>query len=180
MAKARLQEMYNSQILPDLKSKLNIKNTMEVPKLSKIVLNVGSKEAVGDSKIIGHLMESLKKISGQTPVRTLARKSIASFKLRAGMPIGAKVTLRKKAMYEFLDKFINLALPKVRDFQGVPTQLDGRGNYNVGIKEITIFPEVNFDVAEKVHGLNITIAITAHNDQHAFELLKSFGMPFKR
>jgi large subunit ribosomal protein L5 len=141
---------------------------------------VGAKEAVADSKLIQGVMETLKKISGQVPVRTLARKSIASFKLRAGMPIGAKVTLRKAAMYDFLDKLINLSLPKVRDFQGVSTQLDGRGNYNLGLKEVTIFPEINFDVAERVHGLNVTIAIAAENDQHAFELLKSFGMPFKR
>lgn len=180
MAKARLQEVYETKLKPELQGKLGLKNSMQVPKLTKIVVNVGSKEAVSDSKIIMALMESLKKITGQMPVRTLARKSIASFKLRAGMPIGAKVTLRKAAMYNFLDKFINLALPKVRDFQGVPTKFDGRGNYNIGIKEVTIFPEINFDVADKVHGLNVTLAIAAQNDQHAFELLKDFGMPFKR
>lgn len=180
MAKARLRELYDTQILPDLQGKLGIANTMEVPRLTKIVINVGSKEAVSDSKVIQNIMESLKKISGQLPVRTLARKSIASFKLRTGMPIGAKVTLRNDAMYDFLDKFINLALPKVRDFQGVPTTLDGRGNYNLGVKEINIFPEISFEVADKIHGLNITIGTKTRNDQHALELLKSFGMPFKR
>ena len=180
MSKARLQELYETKLRPDLKKSLGLKNVMQVPKLTKIVLNVGAKEAVNDSKIIQSIMESLKKISGQTPVRTVARKSIATFKLRAGMPIGAKVTLRKGQMYSFLDKLINLALPKVRDFQGIPVKLDGRGNYNLGLKEITVFPEIHFEVAEKVHGLNITMTMTAQNDQHAYELLKSFGMPFKR
>lgn len=180
MAKARLQELYETKIRPELIGQLKLGNPMQAPKLTKIVLNVGSKEAVADSKIIQVLMESLKKVSGQMPVRTLARKSIASFKLRAGMPIGVKVTLRRAAMYDFLDKLINLALPKVRDFQGVPTKFDGRGNYNLGLKDVTIFPEIDFDVADKVHGLNITIAIAAQNDEHAFELLKSFSMPFKR
>lgn len=180
MAKARLQELYESKIKPELIQKLALSNSMEAPKLKKVVINVGVKEAVNDSKAVLVAMETLKKIAGQTPVRTLARKSIASFKLRSGMPIGAKVTLRNAAMYEFVDKLINLALPKVRDFQGVATTLDGRGNYNLGIKEISIFPEISFEVAEKAHGLNVTIAIAARNDQHAFELLKSFGMPFKR
>ena len=141
MSKARLEELYNSKVRPELQTKLGLKNIMEVPKITKIVLNVGVKDAIADSKVLQSVMETVEKISGQAPVRTLAKKSIASFKLRAGMPIGVKVTLRKKNMYDFLDKLINLALPKTRDFQGVPSAFDGRGNYNLGLKEITIFPE---------------------------------------
>lgn len=153
---------------------------MEVPKVSKIVLNVGVKDAIADSKVLQSVMDVLAKISGQAPVKTIAKKSIASFKLRAGMPIGVKVTLRKKNMYTFLDKLINLALPKTRDFQGVPSSFDGRGNYNLGLKEVSIFPEVPYDINQKMYGMNVTICTTAKKDEHGVELLKEFGMPFRK
>lgn len=180
MNKARLEELYTNEIRAKLQKELGLSNIMEVPKIAKIVLNIGVKEAVADSKSVQFVFDSLEKIAGQAPVKTLARKSIAGFKLREGMPIGVKVTLRRKKMYEFLDKLINLALPKVRDFQGVTTKFDRRGNYNLGIKEWTIFPEMDLEVGEKMHGMNITIQTTAANDVHGFELLKSFGMPFKK
>lgn len=180
MANARLKELYVKNIRPELKDKLGVDNIMQVPKLEKIVINVGIKESLADSKAIQMITGVIANISGQAPVRCLARKSIASFKLREGMPIGVKVTLRKDSMYNFLDKLINLSLPKVRDFQGVTTKLDGRGSYNLGIKDWVIFPEIDLLAQEKVHGLNITIHTSAKNDQHGFELLKSFGMPFNK
>jgi large subunit ribosomal protein L5 len=180
MSKARLEELYVSKIRPELQKKLGLKNIMQIPKVTKIVLNVGVKDAVGDSKVLQTVMDSIAKISGQAPVKTLARKSIASFKLRDGMPIGVMVTLRKKNMYNFLDKLINLSLPKTRDFQGVASSFDGRGNYNLGLKEITIFPEVEYDINQKPHGMNVTICTTASSDEHGVELLKSFGMPFRK
>lgn len=180
MEKARLEELYNKTIMPQLQKQLGYKNVMEVPKITKVVLNVGVKEAVGDSKAIQLAADTLTKISGQSPIRTLANKSIASFKLREGMAIGVKVTLRKQNMYEFLDRLINLALPKVRDFQGVSSKFDGRGNYNLGIKEWTIFPEVEYDVGGKTFGLNVTIHTTALNDADGVALLESFGMPFRK
>ncbi len=179
--KARLEEQYLQEIRPKLQKDLQLSNVMEVPKLKKIVLNIGVKDAVSDSKSLVSVMKILEKIAGQKPVRTLARKSIAGFKLREGMPIGVKVTLRKRAMYEFLDKLINLALPKMRDFQGIPkTAFDGQGSYNLGLKEWIIFPEVDYDLTEKMHGLNITINTSAQTDKHGFELLKNFGMPFRK
>lgn len=177
--KARLEKEYVEKIRPGLQKSLGVKNVMEVPRIEKIVLNIGVKEAVADSRVLNTVMQMFDNIAGQKSVRTLARKSIAGFKIREGMPIGVRVTLRRKRMYAFLDKLINLALPKVRDFQGVPTKFDGRGNYNLGIKEWTIFPEAD-TTAEKVFGLNVTIHTSALQDAHAFELLKSFGMPFKR
>ncbi len=177
--KARLEELYNDTIKPQLLKELKLSNIMEVPKLSKIVVNTGIKEAVSDSKALAAAEEVMKKITGQLPVRTLARKSIAGFKLREGLPIGVKVTLRKRMMYEFLDRLMNLALPKVRDFQGVPVRFDGRGGYNLGIKEWTIFPEIEFELGGKINGLNVTIQTTAKNDDHARRLLELFGMPFK-
>jgi large subunit ribosomal protein L5 len=179
-SKARLEQQYLDVIRPALKEKLVLKNDLQVPKLAKIVLNVGVKDAISDSKILPKVIQVLTVIAGQRAVRTLARKSIAGFKLREGMPIGAKVTLRKAAMYEFLDRLISLALPKVRDFQGVPLKLDGQGNYNLGIKEWTIFPEVEYELTDRMHGLNITIHTTAMSDEHARELLKDFGMPFRK
>ncbi len=178
-SKARLGVQYVETIRPALQKKLGLGNVMEVPRLMKIVLNVGVKEAVADSKVLATVMKTLDTIAGQKSVKTIARKSIAGFKIREGMPIGACVTLRGRQMYTFLDKFINLALPKVRDFQGVPIKLDGRGNYNVGIKEWSIFPEVDTNV-EKTFGMNITIHTSAHNDEPAKELLRSFGMPFRK
>lgn len=180
MQKARLEDLYINEIRGKLKNSLGIKNIMQVPKISKIVLNVGVKDAISDSKSVQYVYDVVAKISGQAPVKTLARKSIAGFKLREGMPIGVMVTLRKKKMYEFLDKLINLALPKVRDFQGIPTKFDRRGNYNLGLKDWSVFPEINLAVSDKVHGINITIQTTADNDAHGFELLKHFGMPFRK
>lgn len=177
--RARLEEMYVKELRPKLQKALNISNIMEVPKLDKIVLNVGVKEAVADSRILNTVAQTIDNIAGQKSVKTLARKSIAGFKIREGMPIGVRVTLRRKKMYEFLDKLINLALPKVRDFQGVPTKFDGQGNYNLGIKEWVIFPEAD-TTSEKVFGLNITIHTTATNNAHGYELLKIFGMPFSK
>jgi len=179
MSKARLDEQYSKDIRPQLQKDLSLSNIMETPKISKIVLNVGVKDAVADTKALKIVEETLEKISGQKPVRTYAKKSIAGFKLREGMPIGVKVTLRRKKMYEFFDRLVNLALPKVRDFQGVTTKFDHRGNYNLGIKEWIIFPEVNYEVSDKVHGLNISICTTTDNDDAAYALLKSFGVPFR-
>lgn len=178
--KARLQEHYEKVIRPELQRTLTLDNVMEVPKLSKIVINVGCKDAVADSRVLQAVQDVVTKISGQKPIKTHARKSIAGFKIREGMPLGVTVTLRKKNMYEFLDRLINLALPRVRDFQGVSTKLDGRGNYNLGIREWIIFPEVDYGTVEKIYGLNVTIHTTACTDEHGFELLKMFGMPFKK
>jgi len=180
MNKARLQELYDKEIRAQLKEKLSLGNVMEIPKLTKIVLNVGVRDAVADSKVLQKVVGIVAKIAGQAPVKTLAKKSIAGFKLREGMPIGVKVTLRKKRMYEFLDRLIGLALPKVRDFQGVPSKLDGRGSYNLGVKEWIIFPEIDYEVTDKLYGMNITIHTSARNDQQGYELLKSFGMPFRK
>ncbi len=180
MAKARLQEQYKKEINPALFKSLGLKNVMEVPKINMIVLNTGVKGAVSDSKALQHVFNLMTQVAGQAPVRTFAKKSIATFKLREDMPIGVKVTLRGQRMYEFLDKLINIALPKVRDFQGVSVKFDGRGNYNLGLKDWVLFPELDYEVADKNHGLNITIQTTATNDAHAFELLKSFGMPFRK
>jgi len=175
--KARLEELYVSKLRPELLKKLNLSNIMLAPKVSKIVLNIGVKEAVSDSRVIQTVLQTMSAIAGQTPIKTVAKKSIAGFKIREGMPLGVCVTLRRKNMYEFLDKLINLALPKVRDFQGVPAKFDGRGNYNLGIKEWNIFPEAESN-AEKTFGMNITIHTTAQTDAAGFELLKSFNMPF--
>lgn len=179
--KNRLEELYTNAIRPQLMQKLALKNIMEVPKLSKIVINMGAKEAVSDSKILQVGEHVISAITGQKPIRTKVKESIAGFKIREGMDIGVMVTLRGKRMYAFLDRLISLALPKVRDFQGTSIKLDGRGNYNLGIKEWNIFPEAEAaGAAEKAHGLNITIQTTAKQDAHAFELLKSFGMPFRK
>lgn len=180
MANARLEELYKTKVRSELQKKLGLKNIMEVPKITKIVVNVGVKDAISDSKVLPLVIAAVERITGQAAVRTLAKKSIAGFKLRAGMPIGVKVTLRKRNMYNFLDKLINLSLPKTRDFQGVGTGFDGRGNYNLGLKEVTIFPEVEYDINQKLHGLNVTICTTASSDEHGRELLKEFGMPFRK
>lgn len=177
--RARLEQVYIDKIRPQLMDTLSLKNIMQVPKLKKIVLNIGVKEAVADSRVLNAVVQTIDNIAGQHSVKTYARKSIAGFKIREGMPLGVRVTLRRKKMYEFLDKLINLALPKVRDFQGVNTKFDGNGGYNLGIKEWVIFPEAD-STNEKVFGLNITIETSANKDAHAFELLKSFGMPFKK
>ncbi len=181
MEKARLEEEYIKNIRSALKKELNIDNIMAVPKIQKIVLNAGVKDAVSDSKALQSVQKMLEKISGQKTIRRQAKKSIAGFKLREGMSIGAKVTLRRKKMYEFLDRLINLALPRVRDFQGVSTKLDRRGNYNLGIKDLSVFPEITFDEAgKKTRGINITIQMSTDNDDHARSLLEKFSMPFAK
>lgn len=174
----RLEELYKNTLVDKLQKELNLSNVMEVPKISKIVLNIGVKEAVGDSKVLQTVERIFGMIAGQKPVRTLAKKSIAGFKIREGMPLGVKVTLRRDRMYEFLDRLINLSLPVVRDFRGLPSKMDGRGNYNMGIKEWVVFPEIDYDTGGKIHGFNITIQTTAKKDEHARALLKAFGMPF--
>jgi large subunit ribosomal protein L5 len=181
MTKARLQERYETSIRPTLKKQLGLANVMQVPKINKIVLNIGlGRDVVTNSKQMGVVVGVLKQLAGQQPVQTLARKSIAGFKIREGMPLGAKVTLRGRNMYEFLDRLVTVALPAVRDFQGVSANFDQNGNYNLGIREWVIFPEVSYDAADKVYGLNVTIDTTAKNAEHAYELLKSFGMPFRK
>lgn len=180
MAQARLKKQYKEEIVPRLKEQFKLKNVMEVPRLEKVVINIGVKDAVADTKSLNNIAEVIGLIAGQKPVRTLAKKSIAGFKLREGMPIGIKVTLRDKKMYEFLDRLINLALPSVRDFQGVSTKLDRRGNYNLGIKEWNIFPEVHYDLTEKVYGMNITFHTSTDSDELGFALLQAFKMPFRK
>lgn len=180
MQKSRLEELYTNTIRPELKKSLKLKNIMEVPKVSKVVLNIGVKEAVSDSRVLAKVSDILGRIAGQRPVRTVAKKSIAGFKIREGMPLGVMVTLRGHAMYAFLDKLINLALPRVRDFQGVSVKFDRRGNYNLGLKEWVIFPEADIGTNETVYGLNISIHTTAKKDEEAFELLKKMNMPFRK
>jgi len=177
---ARLQELYQQEVAPGLAEKFKYKSPMQIPKLSKIILNMGLGEAIQNIKILDSATADLAQISGQKPVVTRARQSIAAFKLRKGMPIGCMVTLRGNRMYEFFDKLVNVALPRVRDFRGVsPKALDGRGNYTLGIKEQIIFPEVDYDKIDKIKGMNITIVTTAETDEEARELLARMGMPFR-
>ena len=176
----RLLEQYNKSIKLDLKSKLSFSNIHEVPKIKKIVLNMGVGEAKEDSKLVDKAAEDLTLITGQKAIKTRAKKAISGFKIRAGMHLGAMVTLRNKIMYEFLDRLINIAIPRIRDFRGLNSKsFDGKGNYTLGIKEHIIFPEINFDKVDKVKGLDITICTSAKNNNEALELLKSFNMPFK-
>ena len=177
---SRLLEEYNIQIKSSLMSKLGLKNIFEVPKLNKIILNMGVGEGKEDSKLIDKALEDLSLISGQRAVKTQSKKAISGFKIRAGMPLGVKVTLRNKIMYEFLDRLVNIAIPRIRDFRGLNSKsFDGNGNFSMGIKEHVIFPEINFDKVDKTRGLDITICTSAKNDNQALELLKSFNMPFK-
>lgn len=179
MAKSRLEEKYSSEIVKAMMDKFNYKNINEVPKVDKVVLNMGVGEAVTNSKALDAAVVDLTTISGQKPLITKAKKSIAAFKLREGMPIGAKVTLRGDRMCFFLDKLMNIALPRVRDFRGVsPKAFDGRGNYSLGIKEQLMFPEIEYDKVDKVRGMNVIIVTTAKTDEEARELLKLLGMPF--
>jgi len=180
MKKSRLEEIYKGTVRPQLQKDLGISNILAAPTITNIVLNIGVKDAINDSKAIKAVKAGLEKITGQLPVTTVAKKSIAGFKLREGMAIGAKVTLRGKRAWEFLDRLINLSLPKVRDFQGVRECGDGRGGYNLGIKEWIIFPEIQYDVGDKIYGMNITINTTASDDKGAMSLLKALGMPFKK
>ena len=176
----RLQAQYKDQIVPDLVKKFGYKSVMQVPRISKITLNMGVGEAVADKKIIELAVGDLTKIAGQKPVITKARKAIAGFKIRQGYPIGAMVTLRGQAMYEFLDRFVTVALPRVRDFRGVSGRaFDGRGNYNIGVKEQIIFPEIDYDKIDALRGLNISITTTAKTDDEAKALLASFKFQFR-
>ncbi|WP_022854366.1 50S ribosomal protein L5 [Thermodesulfatator atlanticus] len=176
-----LKQYYEEEVVPKLMEKFEYKNPMEVPRLKKIVLNMGLGEAVQNPKIIDQAVEELAMIAGQRPSIRRARKSIAAFKLREGMPIGVMVTLRKDRMYDFLARLIHVALPRVRDFRGIPARgFDGRGNYTMGIDDHTIFPEVDPNKVEKIKGMNITFVTSAETDEEAFELLKLLGMPFKR
>jgi large subunit ribosomal protein L5 len=177
----RLKEKFQSEISPALVSKFNYKSVMEVPKLEKIVVNMGVGDAVANSKALDIAVDELTDITGQKPVITKAKKSIAGFRLREGMPIGAKVTLRGERMYQFLDKLISVSLPRVRDFRGVSKKaFDGRGNYTLGVKEQLIFPEIDYDKVSKVRGMDIVIVTTANTDEEARELLTQIGMPFQK
>lgn len=178
---ARLKDFYKETVAPQLKEKFGYKNVMEIPKIEKIVINVGAGEAKDNSKVISSIVEDLGTITGQKPVVCTARKSVANFKIREGMKIGAKVTLRGEKMYEFLDRFFNLALPRVRDFRGInPKSFDGRGNYNMGVKEQLIFPEIEYDKIDKIRGMDISISTTAKSDDEARELLRLMGAPFAK
>jgi large subunit ribosomal protein L5 len=178
---ARLKDKYLKEIKPALQKELGLKNTMAVPRLEKIVLNMGLGEATQNVKVMDPLMTDLGLITGQKPVVTRAKKSIAAFKVREGMPIGAMVTLRGEKMYEFLDRLVSTALPRVRDFKGVSTKsFDGRGNYTLGIRDQLIFPEIDYSRVDKLKGMNVTIVTTAKDDQHARALLKHFGIPFRQ
>ena len=178
---ARLVEKYKKDITPKLMDKFSYKNIMQVPKLEKIVLNMGIGEAAQDSKLLDEAFKELETIAGQKPSVRTAKTSISNFKLREGMKIGAKVTLRRDTMYEFLDRLVNVALPRVRDFRGISDKsFDGRGNYTLGIKEHIIFPEINVDKVTRVKGMDITFVTTAKTDQEAYELLAAFGVPFRK
>ncbi|MEM7549221.1 MAG: 50S ribosomal protein L5 [Bacteroidota bacterium] len=179
MPSPRLKQLYTDQVVSSLKEKFNYKSVMEVPKLQKIVVNKGIGAAVADKKLVDIGVEELTTITGQKAVPTKSKKSISNFKLRDGMPIGAKVTLRSDRMYEFLDRLISIALPRVRDFRGVKDRgFDGRGNYTLGVKEQIIFPEISIDKVNQITGMDITFVTSAHTDEESYELLKAFGMPF--
>ena len=176
--KPRLIDVYKNQVAPQLQKKFQYGNVMQIPKLQKIVLNMGVGEGTESAKNVDTALEDLKLIAGQQPVIRRAKKSISNFKLRAGVPIGCSVTLRRAQMYEFLDRLISITIPRVRDFRGLPVKFDGRGNYNMSIKEQITFPEIDYDKIEKIRGLNITFVTTAKTDEEAFELLTAFGLPF--
>ncbi|HMV01190.1 MAG TPA: 50S ribosomal protein L5 [Rhodocyclaceae bacterium] len=177
---ARLQQYYKEKVVPELLTKFGYKSIMEVPRITKITLNMGVGEAVGDKKILDHAVSDMTKIAGQKPVVTKARKAIAGFKIREGYPIGCMLTLRGNRMYEFLDRLVTVALPRVRDFRGISGKgFDGRGNYNVGVKEQIIFPEIEYDKIDALRGMNISITTTAKNDEEAKALLAAFKFPFK-
>jgi len=180
MSNTRLEKIYKDVVMPKMIEKFGYKNVMEVPRLSKITLNMGVGEAVGNKKILENAVADMAKISGQKPIVTNARVSVASFKIRDGWPIGCKVTLRRDKMFEFLDRFINISLPRVRDFRGVNGRsFDGRGNYNMGIKEQIIFPEIDFDAVDAMRGMDIAVTTTAKTNEEAKALLEAFGFPFR-
>jgi len=177
---ARLQEFYREKVVPDLVQKFGYKSVMQVPRITKITLNMGVSEAVSDKKVMDHAVGDLTKIAGQKPVVTKSKKAIAGFKIRDGVPIGCMVTLRGVHMFEFLDRFVTIALPRVRDFRGISGRaFDGRGNYNIGVKEQIIFPEIDYDKVDALRGLNVSITTTAKNDDEAKALLAAFKFPFK-
>jgi len=176
---SRLKEKYSAEVTKAMMEKFGYKNVMEIPKVEKVVINMGVGEAVGNPKVLDAAVGDMTAIAGQKPLVTRAKKSIAAFKIRQGMPIGAKVTLRGERMYQFLDKLINVALPRVRDFRGIsPKAFDGRGNYTLGVKEQLIFPEMEYDKVDKVRGMDIVVVTTAKTDEEARELLRLMGMPF--
>ena len=178
---ARLQEQYRETIVPKLHERFGYQSVMQVPKITKITLNMGLGEATADKKILEHALGDLTKIAGQKPVVTKARKSIAGFKIRDDYPIGAKVTLRSQRMYEFLDRLVNVAVPRIRDFRGLnPRSFDGRGNYNMGLNEQIIFPEIDYDKIDKLRGLDIAISTSANNDEEGRALLEAFNFPFRK
>ena len=178
---ARLKEVYDNELVVKLKQELALENVMEVPKITKITLNMGLGEALGDKKVLEHALKDLGMIAGQKAVPTVARRSIAGFKIRDGWPIGAKVTLRKDRMYEFLERLIAIAIPRVRDFRGIsPKQFDGRGNFAMGVSEQIIFPEIDYDQVDKLRGLDIVITTTARNDDEGRALLRAFEFPLKK
>lgn len=175
-----LQTLYANEISPQLKTEFNYTSAMEVPRITKIVLNMGVGEALADKKILTHALDDMTRISGQKPVSTIASKSIAGFKIREGMPIGCKVTLRRERMYEFLQRLVMVAIPRIRDFRGFsPKSFDGRGNYSLGIKEQIVFPEIEYDKIDTIRGLDIIIVTTAKTNKEGLALLKGFGFPFK-
>jgi large subunit ribosomal protein L5 len=176
----RLLNFYRKEIVGQLQKEFSLKNPMQVPRLKKIVVNMGLGEAVRDPKVLEGAINDIAKITGQRPVLTKAKKSIATYKLREGMPIGCMVTLRRERMWEFLDRLVNLALPRVRDFRGVPTKMDGRGSYSLGLKEQIIFNEIDYDKTDKLRGMNITFVTNAANDEQAKALLTHLGMPFRK
>jgi len=178
---ARLKEFYTETVLPQLMEKFSYNSVMQAPRITKITLNMGVGEALADKKILENAKADMTKIAGQRPVTTLARKSVAGFKIREGYPIGCKVTLRKKNMYEFLDRLVNISIPRVRDFRGLnPKSFDGRGNYSMGVKEQIIFPEINYDEIDTLRGMDITITTTAKNNEEGKALLEAFNFPFKK
>ena len=177
---ARLKKLYEDEVAPALVKKFKYKNQMQVPRLEKIVINMGTGDALSNPKLLDAAVADLTRIVGQRPAITRSKKSISNFKLRAGMAIGCRVTLRRERMYEFFDRLINVAVPRIRDFRGVPTKsFDGRGNYTLGFTEQIVFPEIEYDSVEKVRGMDITVVTTARTDEEAMELLKLLGMPFR-
>ena len=177
---SRLQTVYKEELIPQLVEKLELKNIMEVPKITKVTLNMGVGEAVTDKKVMAHATGDMEVIAGQKPIVILARKSVATFKIRDGWPVGCKVTLRRERMYEFLDRLVNVAIPRVRDFRGLNRKsFDGRGNYSMGVKEQIMFPEIDYDQIDVIRGMDITITTSAKNDKEAMALLQAFNFPFK-
>jgi large subunit ribosomal protein L5 len=178
---ARLKKIYHDKLVPELKEKLGLKNTMQVPRILKITVNMGVGEAVADKKIMDAATADMAKITGQKPAVTKAKKSVATFKVRDGQAIGCKVTLRGDRMYEFLDRLVSIAIPRIRDFRGISTRsFDGRGNYSLGVKEQIIFPEIQYDQIDQIRGMDITISTSAHDDKHGRALLEAFNFPFRK